>query len=115
MGSLEGGAEAGCWDGAPMLSPIRYLSDNLHIFISEPTIIFLAPTKDPSKATEKHSKKMGMVIRIVIEKRWCCCYGIGTARPFFLSYIVPLLLVQEHFLILFDTNAMILFLSYIYY
>ena len=56
-----------------------------------------------------------MVIRIVIEKRWCCCYGIGTVRPFFLSYIVPLLLVQEHFLILFDTNAMILFLSYIYY
>ena len=62
VGSLEGGAEAGCWDGAPMLSPIPYLSDNLHIFISEPTIIFLAPTKDPSKATEKHSKKMGMVV-----------------------------------------------------
>ena len=61
VGSLEGGAEAGCWDGAPMLSPIRYLSDNLHIFISEPTIIFLAPTKDPSNAPKNKKQKRGTV------------------------------------------------------
>ena len=40
VGSLEGGAEAGCWDGAPMLSPIPYLSDNLHIFISNQHLSF---------------------------------------------------------------------------
>ena len=65
VGSLEGGAEAGCWDGAPMLSPIRYLSDNLHIFISEPTIIFLAPTKDPSNAPKNKKNKKG---------EWCNTY-----------------------------------------
>ena len=57
VGSLEGGAEAGCWDGAPMLSPIRYLSDNLHIFISEPTIIFLAPTKTHQTPQKTKNKK----------------------------------------------------------
>ena len=110
MGSLEGGAEAGCWDGAPMLSPIPYLSDNLHIFISEPTIIFLAPTKDPSTAPKnKKTKKGNGVIRIAIEKSLCCYDGIGTARPFFLSYIVPLLLIQDHFVILCNTLALLLF------
>ena len=112
VGSLEGGAEAGCWDGAPMLSPIPYLSDNLHIFISEPTIIFLAPTKThqtPQKTKNKKGEWCNTYCdwKKLVLLRWHwhgppllpVLYSAAAARP----------------RTFFNTNAMILFLSYIYY